>query len=667
MKTMNCFYRSVTVLVLLLLTLPLQAGNFTFSTADIGTLMHHATPNAAGVSINKVNTLNISAVAGINLLNAAALNNNLSTTGEADTIILQALSAGNNAVNLKGKIEVIGKAADVVIVAPPLAQITCDGCSFRNIPRIIIATGTLEYDAAGNLKNINSADGLIEVTPKGLDGQGAQFVDLLSQNIYIDGNVITNLRGDRNSNGTIQIDPKAKKTIAAGRVSVMLGNNQYQYDTGLATVLSNNANVSFRHSRNATISAGQILIASTSTVPNIWIQGWLVTHTNFTLAGIYRGENVIPDRSIRVSAAGNLLVNGKITSNHLVNLQAGTTLNVLRGIVQAGDLKATAVYDIYNSGIITGKNIAYAGRHFKNFNQIKASNELFVSASHTIINYDGGLMDAKTIGLHSPTGRIFNGYNTNGLVKAPSSTRTIISAEDIDIQAKQFANINRYVAGANTPWQFYVDRSLDEVKSNAVLMTAKNRLNIKATARIDNKSAMISASGSLVLDAPVIYNAREKLDVASRAGTEYPIDLCVAFKACVLRDNVKVKTSITDQYLTQLAPAGRILTKGNAVMQSDHFINSYSFFDVHNDLTVNVKKVTQLGRTLNKRVKVNKVTTTVVKKKRSFLGGHENVSFPDTKNTQHDITTGKIPALMAVGGNIIGQGTGHFNLKQEIQ
>lgn len=154
-----------------------------------------ATPNAAGVSHNTYKDFNIGAPGAI--LNNATQggkaqsgvtldNGNSRLKGKPAELIINEVTSGNRS-ELKGKLEVFGNKAGVMIANPN--GITCDGCGFINTPSVTLTTGKPQFDKKGALEALDVKKGAMIIGGNGLDGTRAEYVDVISRAIELNGKI----------------------------------------------------------------------------------------------------------------------------------------------------------------------------------------------------------------------------------------------------------------------------------------------------------------------------------------------------------------------------------------------------------------------------------------------------------------------------------------------
>nr|WP_282564632.1 filamentous hemagglutinin N-terminal domain-containing protein [Providencia rettgeri] len=150
------------------------------------TIVNIATPNENGISHNKYQQFNV-LEKGIILNNskntvktqlAGDINgNNRLREINAELIINEVV--GNSQSQLLGKLEVAGKSANVIIANPN--GITCNGCSFINVPALTLTTGKPFLGSDGQLSAIEVKKGTITIGNKGMNAETPNYTDIISQ------------------------------------------------------------------------------------------------------------------------------------------------------------------------------------------------------------------------------------------------------------------------------------------------------------------------------------------------------------------------------------------------------------------------------------------------------------------------------------------------------
>ena len=146
-------------------------------------------PTAAGVSRNSFKQFDIDAggaiinngrTASLTELGGWVAANPFMAAGTARVILNEVQSSHPS--QLRGYLEIAGSKAELVIANP--AGITCNGCGFIHASRAHLITGTPDFQGA-ELRGFTSGTGGLQIEGKGLDGQRADVVEVLSQAIEI--------------------------------------------------------------------------------------------------------------------------------------------------------------------------------------------------------------------------------------------------------------------------------------------------------------------------------------------------------------------------------------------------------------------------------------------------------------------------------------------------
>ncbi|MEL5515610.1 DUF637 domain-containing protein [Serratia bockelmannii] len=154
-----------------------------------------ATPNGAGISHNTYKDFNVGP-AGAVLNNATQggktqlgvdiASGNANLKGKPAELIINEVIGGSRS-ELQGKLEVFGKQANLMIANPN--GITCNGCGFINAPGVTLTTGKPHFDKQGALEALEVKKGGVTIGGKGLDGSGADYVDILSRATELNGKI----------------------------------------------------------------------------------------------------------------------------------------------------------------------------------------------------------------------------------------------------------------------------------------------------------------------------------------------------------------------------------------------------------------------------------------------------------------------------------------------
>ncbi|MBH2855636.1 DUF637 domain-containing protein [Serratia marcescens] len=156
-----------------------------------------ATPNGAGISHNTYKDFNVGTPGavlnnaiqggktqlGVTIENAKG---NPNLKGKPAELIINEVTGGSRS-ELQGKLEVFGSKANVMIANPN--GITCNGCGFINAPGVTLTTGKPQFDKQGALEALEVKKGGVTIGGKGLDGSGADYVDIISRATELNGKI----------------------------------------------------------------------------------------------------------------------------------------------------------------------------------------------------------------------------------------------------------------------------------------------------------------------------------------------------------------------------------------------------------------------------------------------------------------------------------------------
>ncbi|MDT8208344.1 MULTISPECIES: DUF637 domain-containing protein [Serratia] len=156
-----------------------------------------ATPNGAGISHNTYKDFNVGTPGavlnnaiqggktqlGVTIENAKG---NPNLKGKPAELIINEVTGGSRS-ELQGKLEVFGNKANVMIANPN--GITCNGCGFINAPGVTLTTGKPQFDKQGALEALEVKKGGVTIGGKGLDGSGADYVDIISRATELNGKI----------------------------------------------------------------------------------------------------------------------------------------------------------------------------------------------------------------------------------------------------------------------------------------------------------------------------------------------------------------------------------------------------------------------------------------------------------------------------------------------
>ncbi|MEB6539391.1 DUF637 domain-containing protein [Serratia plymuthica] len=157
-----------------------------------------AMPNGAGISHNTYKDFNVGAPGAVlnnatqggkTQLGVDIINGNPNLKGKPADLIINEVTGGSRS-ELQGKLEVFGNKANVMIANPN--GISCDGCGFINAPGVTLTTGKPQFDKQGALEALEVKKGGVTIGGKGLDGNSADYVDIISRATELNGKINAN-------------------------------------------------------------------------------------------------------------------------------------------------------------------------------------------------------------------------------------------------------------------------------------------------------------------------------------------------------------------------------------------------------------------------------------------------------------------------------------------
>ncbi|MCP4490360.1 MAG: filamentous hemagglutinin N-terminal domain-containing protein [Gammaproteobacteria bacterium] len=678
------------------------------------TLVRIATPNSAGVSFNRLSEI-APGNTGLEIINAASLNNALSA-GEADVIVLS-VSDSSQIINLTAEVNLVGKQADVIILAPQGGAISCNGCRFKAMPRLIVATGTLNTDTAGYPASIDVGAGTITISGGGMQAKDTLALDILSNNIEIDATINTQLKGLANGS-EVKVDEQGDLKLASGALQIMQGQFRQNYSNGTVSDINLNSSGSLVVGTNGLISSGDIHLESTTKSAVTRITGNLTVESDRTLVSVHRGRNIIPQKRIHIRTVGDLEIMSEITGSS-VSIETARSLYLHKqgedaASILAKKVEIIAILDVVNYGVINADHFQLVADRVSNQGEIWIDETAFLSAERVLNNHLGGILIAKELTMSSH-GIITNGSNkawhvndeyhdlapneqafgdlpagysvaTDGTFLTAtgqeaeyilaSNLEAVIIGQNIDIHARLMRNINPY---STSNYSQDADLALDIEESSQVLLSAVGRLIIEATEAIENTSAIIEGAESLHFDTGangVVSNSRFQIVTDTRPIDNFRRDACVELRSCYLSSpNISLVISGDEEYFKYISPAARIIGNSDATAIRDStirarvFENKNSYFEIAGNLNVDVTDVTIKGTTLEQVLQA--VQTTHHSQsycKRSFLGScisrktkHWYTYKPFTATDDGD----SLPSILLVGGTLQGQGGEFFVTTEE--
>lgn len=296
-----------------------------------------ATPNGAGISHNTYKDFNVGPQGAV-LNNAThggktqlgveiySAQGNTYLKGKPAELIINEVIGGSRS-ELQGKLEVFGNKANVMIANPN--GITCDGCGFINAPGVTLTTGKPQFDKQGALEALEVKKGGVTIGGKGLDGSGADYVDIISR--------ATELNGK----------------INAQNLSLTQGANRISFKDGSIKPIAGEG-------------AKPQLAVDTKALGGMYANKIRLV-ANEDGVGVNLKDLISKQRDITLSVNGNLVLNGTTHSKGDLNVSA-KGLHITWGTVVQADGNATlAATTLVNDGqTSTSGDMRIFGDHIRN-------------------------------------------------------------------------------------------------------------------------------------------------------------------------------------------------------------------------------------------------------------------------------------------------------------
>lgn len=259
-----------------------------------------ATPNAAGISHNTYQDFNVgtpgavlnnATQGGKTQLGVTIDNGNARLKGKPAELIINEVTSGNRS-ELKGRLEIFGNKAGVMIANPN--GITCDGCGFINTPSVTLTTGKPQFDKQGALDALEVKKGAVIIGGNGLDGAGAEYVDVISRATELNGKInaktLTLTQGANRvsfKDGTVKpiagegakpqlaVDTKALGGMYAGKIRLVA--TEAGVGVNLSNVISTQRDISLT-------TAGKITLSNVKAQTDLNVSGRdIVTPAGFSV------------------------------------------------------------------------------------------------------------------------------------------------------------------------------------------------------------------------------------------------------------------------------------------------------------------------------------------------------------------------------------------------
>lgn len=574
------------------------------------------TPNGHGISLNQFSYFQV-ANRPLKLINTPSPDSLLANKGVAQTIVIVA-----PVTSLSGKIEIVGPAADLVIISNGAGSVTaCTSCIFENVLRVTLASAKATIsDLSTGLGEFETIDGG-RVTVNGLNAPGAMALDLVADRVELIGAANLNMRVSPQSGGGYFRDDIGSKVMGGGTINVVNGSLGWNFDQ---------KSIAWVDPKNETANpiAGQLFATAVNVYSSesLSFSSHVDTRTDLTTAYWYGGANRIAKEVVNVNTlkSGSISMLGTVNGNSqlVVNSSKSVTIGKAASI-NVPQAVIIAVEDIRNNAVVSLGSIKLAGRNIKNRNAIVADDLIEAFAEKNLINEFGGELSSENVVLQAKFGMIRNGsrtpylnekseqdaalkYGTNDIVfpthmgtfyKAgvvvdtatvrPIETQThaIISGASVRIKAPSVENINPY-------WELAKDDQsidLNILRSNQVTISGEKEVIIDAESYVLNSSGVIrvnGSSGQLALKGSIITNERYRT-------------LSTLSQNIQQTDISNLTQTQTTAYTTRVysySPPGYLVTMGNLFVEaSTGFVNTTAYLEAYGTGYFKTPKITDAG------------------------------------------------------------------------
>ncbi|UWU24779.1 hemagglutinin repeat-containing protein (plasmid) [Rhizobium sp. CB3060] len=454
-------------------------------------LVDIVTPNAAGLSHNKYNDLNVGTQGAIlnnfkgeegtsNLGGVTPGNPNLNASNPASVILNEVTSGNRSALN--GPTEVFGTKADVIVANPN--GITCNGCGFINTPHATLTTGVPTIGADGSLTGFTVNGG--DVTFEGAGGNFAaspgavDLFDVVSRSIHVNG-------------------PVYGKTLR-----LTAGANKYDYATGEATALtsvSGTPEYAIDGTALGAMQADRIKIVVTEKGAGVNMSGDMAANAgDLTLSadGKISIGNVSGSQGVSITSKSKVTA-AKVSSKAKLAVQADSgitlqsvaadddiTLSSGAGLLSVtGDVNSATNLVMTSAGGISGANVTAGGT-------------ATLSASAGNISLTGAASSKGALSITATSGSIsaasLLSYNNIGL----DAGLDISVAGTVFAQGK-IAATGRSISSGATVSGLDIAATQADAAGKTVLASAAD-LQLTATGGAVNAASLLS-SGNITVDA----------------------------------------------------------------------------------------------------------------------------------------------------------------------
>ena len=438
-------------------------GDTTVSVIDNATVVNIATPTD-NLSHNVFTSFNVDAGGLVwnNVDNGTATvayipgdpqiqeNPNL-TSGPAGIILNEVTSTSRSA--LEGPAEVAGTQADVIIANPN--GITCDGCSFFNMNRLVLSTGApvINNNALDRL-DVTQGD----ITVQGTDGLCAAGVDetaLVSRSLAING------------------------PVCANNLRVLAGPIEYNWNAWSSSrSCSTPPYEAWCYGNDDKKGSDTVPVGAAPNYSILLTENGSITTTGFMNLSSYEAlpvkimERTDGSESILAGGTASLVIEGSFLNQGWIHLNAiedeNTPVDEIDQYISANT--------ITNEGVINASNLGLYAYDF--VNEDNASILIFGKDSSQEAYFDNTFLNKGTISIVDGSVELFAGdYGDNGKFENRGKIE-VVKSGIFYVYADDFKNIN----SGN-------DSSLGIFSADALVIRALNGVNgVNANLQADNLS-----------------------------------------------------------------------------------------------------------------------------------------------------------------------------------
>lgn len=570
-----------------------------------------APADSNGVSYNKFNYFDLS---GTNLKIL-----NLNPTNPADVIVFDAPN-----ITLSAELKLIGSRAEILFVTTNTnATISCNSCSFDGFTRITLASAKFDRAYNATLPTLgalnSSAAGNVRINH--LDAPNVLILDVIANNVSVDGLINLNQRVSKDVSGGVNADKNGSYILGGGSTNLNIGALNWDYDTReVISNLTSTAPTPGVVTLGGEIQSAEVKILSTK---NLNLTTKIANQVDILASASFRGEVVIPNNSTSITTlpsasypnpyfaahiiyiSSNITITNAIDTSGSILISSAGLVNLTNEGLTAGNIEILAKENIFNSATLTADHIAASGSSIVNRGNIESKGIVTLWGSSLVSNEFGGRINADEVILvsnslvrngsrtpyltnhnsvrtritdHKPIlnpSSIENGfyYITNHAVTdktKASTTSARIHADKITIKTAAFENVNPYWTEVSYVDEFDLTPSATIRRdiANGVSISAEKELVITAREYVYNSSAILrmeSEDGLLSIMGGVLNNDRyRQMNLLSKSHKEVKkiLNQGNMFGAATTYTSSPTKTTelYTRSYV--YSPPGRIYSAG---------------------------------------------------------------------------------------------------------